>query len=148
MYYFAYGSNLNWGQMKRRCPSAKFVCVAALRDHRFAITRKSRLRGCGTADVAPEGGSEVWGVVYEIDDEQLSELDRFEDGYGKEKRRVYASGDGAAPIEVLLYVAEREPDPPPPSLEYRRLIIEGAQYWKLPLGYIGLLEKIVGSTDG
>jgi len=44
MYYFAYGSNMNWTQMAQRCPSARFVSVARLKDHRFAITRQSRRR--------------------------------------------------------------------------------------------------------
>src|SRR4030095_3388653 len=39
LYYFAYGSNMNWEQMQRRCPSTRFVCVASLKDYRFAIAR-------------------------------------------------------------------------------------------------------------
>ena len=49
LYYFAYGSNMNWPQMQRRCPSAQFVCVARLANYEFGITRHSRLRNCGTA---------------------------------------------------------------------------------------------------
>ena len=32
MFYFAYGSNMDWDQMKQRCPSAHFLGVAELRD--------------------------------------------------------------------------------------------------------------------
>jgi hypothetical protein len=28
MLYFAYGSNMNWDQMRERCPSARFEFVA------------------------------------------------------------------------------------------------------------------------
>lgn len=142
MFYFAYGSNMNWEQMRLRCPSARFVNVARLPDHRFAITRQSRRRKCGTADVLPQGGSEVWGIVYEIAESDLGALDGFEDGYRREKRLVYASGDGHAPIEVLVYIAEKEPDPPLPNAEYKRLIIEGASHWKLPRPYLEMLEQI------
>jgi hypothetical protein len=48
--YFAYGSNMNWEQMKTRCPSARFVAVALLPDYKLAFTRKSINRGCGVAD--------------------------------------------------------------------------------------------------
>ena len=58
--YFAYGSNLHWPQMKERCPSARFHCVAKLKDHRLAFTRKSISRDCGVADVVPEQGHDVW----------------------------------------------------------------------------------------
>ena len=68
MLYFAYGSNMNWQQMRERCPSARFVGVALLSEHKLAFTRKSKKRGCGVADAVLEGGRKVWGVIYEIDD--------------------------------------------------------------------------------
>ena len=37
MFYFAYGSNMNWTQMQRRCPSSRFVCTARLPGYRLAI---------------------------------------------------------------------------------------------------------------
>ena len=49
MLYFAYGSNMEWKQMRERCPSAMFVCIAKLKDRRLAFTRKSKDRGCGVA---------------------------------------------------------------------------------------------------
>jgi gamma-glutamylcyclotransferase len=42
---FAYGSNLDCTQMRERCPSTRFVCIAALKDYRLAFTRHSRGRG-------------------------------------------------------------------------------------------------------
>ena len=111
MYYFAYGSNMNWEQMQRRCPSAKFICVAQLRDYRFAIARHSRLRKCGTSNVLAENGCVVWGIVYDIDEHDLEILDDFEDGYRKEKVFVYAQDDGQHP-------PDRGP-PEPPAAETR-----------------------------
>ena len=108
MYYFAYGSNMNWPQMKRRCPSSKFICVARLADYQFGITRHSRLRDCGTANVFPVVGMEVWGVVYEVSDSELLILDSFEDGYRRAILPVYAFGDGVQPLEALIYIAEIE----------------------------------------
>ncbi|MBI4529300.1 MAG: gamma-glutamylcyclotransferase [Deltaproteobacteria bacterium] len=142
MYYFAYGSNMNWMQMTQRCPSARFVSVARLKDHRFAITRQSRRRKCGTADVLPEYGSDVWGVVYDIDDSELSVLDGFEDGYGREKMHVDPTGDGGRPIQAWVYIAEKEASAPLPNGTYKRLILEGARHWKLPQAYVEMLEDI------
>src|SRR5918995_5170968 len=87
MLYFAYGSNMNWAQMKARCPSARFVGVALLRDHRLAFTRKSVNRGCGVADVVSEAGARVWGgAVFEVSDLDIGKLDVSE-GYrpGRDK---------------------------------------------------------------
>lgn len=141
MYYFAYGSNLNWPQMQRRCPSSRFVCIARLPDHQFGITRHSRLRGCGTANVFPAVGREVFGAVYDVCDEDLATLDGFEDGYRREILPVHALADDA-PISALIYIAQLEIDVPLPNAEYKRLILEGARHWSLPASYLALLESI------
>jgi hypothetical protein len=142
VYYFAYGSNMNWSQMQRRCPSAKFVCVARLVDYAFGITRHSRLRNCGTANVVPLEGRDVWGVVYEVSDADLVILDTYEDGYRREILPVLALGDGKQPLKVLVYIAEIEKDVPLPSAEYKRLMIEGGKHWNLPTAYLSILGAI------
>ena len=147
LYYFAYGSNMNWPQMQRRCPSAQFVCVARLANYEFGITRHSRLRNCGTANVFPAQGKEVCGIVYDVNEADLVTLDSFEDGYRRELRPVYALGDGAQPLVVLIYVAEIETNVPRSNAEYKRLILEGARHWNLPATYLALLEAIQAAED-
>jgi gamma-glutamylcyclotransferase (GGCT)/AIG2-like uncharacterized protein YtfP len=142
LYYFAYGSNMNWQQMKRRCPSSRFVCVARLPDYRFGITRHSRLRGCGTANIYPANGEEVWGIIYEVSDADLTVLDSFEDGYRREILSFYPVEDSTQPLDALVYVADIEQNVPRPNPEYRRLIIEGARHWRLPESYVALLEAL------
>ncbi|MGH7793297.1 MAG: gamma-glutamylcyclotransferase family protein [Candidatus Binatia bacterium] len=140
MYYFAYGSNMNWAQMQRRCPSSRFVCVGRLIDYQFGIARHSRLRDCGTANVFPAPGKEVWGIVYEVDDGDLVQLDSFEDGYRRETLAVH--GEGRQPLAALVYVAELERNVPLPNAEYKRLIVEGAKHWGIPAIYLTMLEAI------
>jgi gamma-glutamylcyclotransferase len=142
VYYFAYGSNLNWPQMQRRCPSSRFICIARLPDYQFGITRHSRLRNCGTANVIAARGNEVWGAVYDICDEDLLILDSFEDGYRREILPVFGLNGGEAPLQALVYIAELELDVPLPNAEYKRLILEGARHWKLPSLYLSILEEI------
>jgi gamma-glutamylcyclotransferase len=142
VYYFAYGSNLNWPQMQRRCPSSRFICIARLPDYQFGITRHSRLRNCGTANVIEAWGKEVWGAVYDISDEDLLILDSFEDGYRREILPVFGSNGGEAPLRALVYIAELELDVPLPNAEYKRLILEGAKHWQLPTLYLSILEEI------
>ena len=147
LYYFAYGSNMNWPQMQQRCPSAQFVCVARLVHYEFGITRHSRLRNCGTANVFPAHGKEVCGIVYDVNEADLVTLDSFEDGYRRELRPVYALGDGAQPLVCLIYVAEIETNVPRSNAEYKRLILEGARHWNLPATYLALLEAIQAAED-
>jgi gamma-glutamylcyclotransferase (GGCT)/AIG2-like uncharacterized protein YtfP len=147
VYYFAYGSNMNWPQMQRRCPSSRFVCVGRLIDYQFSITRHSRLRDCGTANIFPDAGKEVWGIVYDICDKDLAILDGFEDGYRREILPVHLCENGRQPLGALVYVAPIEENVPRPNAEYRRLIIEGAKYWQLPASYVALLEAIQVNAD-
>ena len=147
MFYFAYGSNMNWEQMQRRCPSARFVCVASLKDYRFAIARHSRLRNCGTANIFADAGGEVWGIVYDVSEPDLAVLDGFEDGYRREKLLVRASDDGQSPVEVLVYIAEKEDNAPLPNPEYKRLIVHGARHWNVPELYCLMLEQIRTVAD-
>jgi gamma-glutamylcyclotransferase len=142
VYYFAYGSNLSWQQMERRCPSSRFVCVACLPNYQFAIARHSRLRDCGTANVLPANGKEVWGAVYDVLDTELALLDGFEDGYRREILPVFAMGNGKEPLNTLVYIAANETNVPLPNAEYKRLIVDGAKYWNLPVSYLSMLESI------
>src|SRR5262249_1227776 len=99
MLYFAYGSNLDWAQMKQRCPLAKFVWRAKLPAHRLAFTLKSAKRDCGVADVLHDQTKVVWGVVYELPYDELKNLDKKEgytsarpndqNGYSREDHYVW-----------------------------------------------------------
>lgn len=152
MLYFAYGSNMDWNQMRGRCPSARFVCRAKLCDHRLAFTRKSRDRECGVADVLPAQGYSVWGVVYQIDERDIGCLDKSEgfrpgrpveeNAYLRTECHVFAEGDVEKPLLVTIYIANKQEKPPLPNTEYKRLIVEGAKYWHLPEEYIKGLDKI------
>ena len=150
MLYFAYGSNLDWKQMKDRCPSARFVGVAQLPDHRLAFTRKSFKRGCGVADAVRENECSVWGSVYEISALDVGALDKSEgfrpgrekNSYWRRECLVFLDGDEKRPVTAQAYFAEQEPDPPPPNQAYKALIFSGARHWHLPDEYITELEAI------
>lgn len=150
MLYFAYGSNMDWQQMQERCPSARFVSVARLPNHKLAFTRKSVRRGCGVADAVPEHGRELWGVVYEIDDPDRHSLDaaegyragRKKNAYWRRERPVLLNGDGRRPMNTAVYFADPQPRPPLPNAHYKELIISGARHWHLPVAYIRALQQI------
>ena len=51
MFYFAYGSNMNWSQMQLRRPSARFACVVRLPGYGFGTRATGVLSHCGTANI-------------------------------------------------------------------------------------------------
>ena len=150
MLYFAYGSNMDPAQMLERCPSARFVAVARLPDHRLAFTRYAKDRGCGTCDGIPQAGKDIWGVVFDISEAELRRMDESEgyrqgrplneNSYVREQRQVY--GRTGEPFGVWLYFANREPNPPRPNALYKRQLVEGARHWGLPDEYQAELERI------
>lgn len=150
MLYFAYGSNMDWEQMWKRCPSARFAGIAVLPNHRLAFTRKSVKRGCGVADAVERDGGKVWGVVYDIDDLDVGRLDasegyrpgRARNSYLREERHVYGDGNDQQPLAVSTYFAERQVNPPLPNAEYKRLLGSGSKHWHLPDEYVRQLEAI------
>jgi len=143
---FAYGSNMDWAQMRERCHSAEYVCIAVLKNHRLAFTRKSINRGCGVSDVLPEEGRNVWGVVYRIPDNEMPHLDSKEGinshSYVRCSRTVFQNGDESTCLSVEIYFAVPQNNPPLPNQTYKDLILSGARHWKLPTGYIIELEQI------
>jgi len=80
MLYFAYGSNMDWAQMKERCPSVRFVGNDVLNGYRFDFTRRSNNRDCGGMDIVKEDHGQIWGVIYQIDELEIGNLDKSE-GY-------------------------------------------------------------------
>ena len=74
MLYFAYGSNLNHFQMKRRCKDSVFLKKINLKD--FRLTFRSKYRA---ADIEKKKNSIVPGALYEISKIDEKKLDVYED---------------------------------------------------------------------
>lgn len=141
---------MHWPQMKDRCPSARFVGAATLSDYRLAFSRRSLTRGCGVADAVSTAGGRVWGVLYEISDLDIVQLDTSEghrpgrdrNSYWRRRCTVLMDGDEKQPRTAFTYFADPEPNPPLPSQAYKELIVSGARRWNLPSDYIDELERI------
>ena len=141
---------MHWPQIKERCPSARFVGLAKLPDHRLAFTRKSVKRGCGVADVVSDLGQHTWGVVFEINDLDVGFLDqsegycpgRNENSYWRRESMVFIDGNDEHPLTAHTYFAQAQPNPPLPNQAYKELILSAAMHWRLPAEYIAQLNAI------
>ena len=74
MLYFAYGSNLNHFQMKRRCKDSFYIKKINLKD--FRLTFRSKYRA---ADIEPKKNSIVPGALFEISKSDEKKQDVYED---------------------------------------------------------------------
>ncbi|MCC6158879.1 MAG: gamma-glutamylcyclotransferase [Deltaproteobacteria bacterium] len=128
MKYFAFGSNLNLGQMRSRCPDAVPLERALLRDHRLAF--RSRNGGHGVATVVRARGWNVRGGLYRISNRDLMALDNYE-GWpiSYSRATVEVVGEVSGPVGAIIYWLNPPHADAPPNHWYREAIVEGLTDW-------------------
>ena len=143
--YFAYGSNLDLFQMKKRCPLSKLVTKGSLSDYRLTFNRYADGWHGGVADVIQHAGSEVWGLVFEITDSDLNRLDSYE-GYYKDQPSLYERWKAVIDTpngqvhDVWVYTVVEKQKFVQPTLEYLQIIKDAAVRWNFPKVYQQTLE--------
>lgn len=131
--YIAYGSNLNTDQMSWRCPTAKPIAVATLKDHQLVF--QGRPMGAH-ANVIPAEGKEVPVVVWEITDKDEKALDIYEGVkggyYTKEYMDIEVNGKM---VKALIYIMTPNPYGKPAD-HYLETIVEGYKEFNLPISVL------------
>jgi gamma-glutamylcyclotransferase (GGCT)/AIG2-like uncharacterized protein YtfP len=140
--YFAYGSNINRGQMAQRCPDAQPVGIARLEGYELLF--RGNDRGAGVATIVPQKGGEVRGLLWRLTPQCELSLDRYE-GYPRlyKKETVTVRTHDGWEIPVMTYVMTREwiRDPVLPSKEYSATIREGYRQNGLPVKALDVALK-------
>lgn len=149
---FAYGSNMHLfdlGQWMstRNVPLGRILQASAAKliGYRLVWNYYSPARAGGAANIEPAAG-DLPGVALRVNRQGLDALDRkegFPIRYGRHRARaVLASGRA---VDVWTYIAEpayRRQQLVPPTRHYRRLLIEGALHFKLPMAHVRALEAV------
>ena len=86
--YFAYGSNLDPDQMKRRCPDSTLLVPTRLDGHELRFVGFSKTWQGGVATVHPADGKTVPGLIYRMTPSDFDRLDVHEGGYRRQIIRV------------------------------------------------------------
>lgn len=120
--YVAYGSNLNFRQMKHRCPTAKLYGTGSIDGYelQFKGTPDSAF-----ATIAPKEGASVPVAVWEITPQDERALDRYE-GYPSHyfKKTVPVSLDGEE-VDAMVYIMNLKMKFGMPSPYYYATVLEG-----------------------
>lgn len=153
MLYFAYGSNMCEREMASTCPHAIKRYNAHLPGYRLDFTHysKKKTRECGVADIIEDHDSDVWGIVYDINDQEVTELhkregfkegrERGENSYEPLDINVEIDGDTNRILRVIAFIVVNKKQYRP-SNAYKALLLCGARRWQLPDEYIRRLEAI------
>lgn len=117
MLYFAYGMNTNRSGMADRCPQARALGTATLLDWRF--------RFAGPADIVPAPGYKVNGVLWDISQYCLNNLDILE-GYPYYYDRKWVTVlYNDVPTQALTYFMQPGSQDRAPSVGYLDCVTEG-----------------------
>ena len=116
MLYFAYGSNLNHFQMKRRCKDSVFLKKINLRD--FKLTFRSKYRA---ADIEPKKKSIVPGALFKISKRAEKKLDVYEH-YPSLYKKYYFTYYGK---KVMTYTMTKKTSFTHPTERYLNTIKNG-----------------------
>ena len=121
-YYIAYGSNLNVGQMLRRCPDAVKIGTAVIEDYQLLFRSNSR---AGVATIEPCGGGSVPVGVWAVSDSDEASLDHYEGWPWLYEKRVFPVTVRGKKVRALIYIMTPGHRFAPPSTFYLDTIIEG-----------------------
>tara|TARA_Y100000389_G_scaffold27814_1_gene23838 strand:+ start:331 stop:726 length:396 start_codon:yes stop_codon:yes gene_type:complete len=114
MLYFAYGSNLNHSQMKKRCKDSIFLKKINLKD--FRLTFRNMY-----ADIEFKKNLVVTGALYEISKSDEKKLDVYED-YPIVYKKYYFNYYGK---KVMTYTMTKKTIFTFPSERYLNIIKKG-----------------------
>jgi gamma-glutamylcyclotransferase (GGCT)/AIG2-like uncharacterized protein YtfP len=133
--YFAYGANMDTGQMAHRCPGAERVGVAVLREYRVLMNAD------GVATVVPCERGSVFGLLWRLTAGDVEALDSYEGVASRHYRREYVTVDARGDqIQALVYVATNmTPGKPRPG--YLEGVLKAASDIGLPEAYLAELSK-------
>ena len=124
MFYFAYGSNLNQKQMRRRCKDSRFIKRITLKN--YILTFRSKY---GAADIEKKIGEKVYGGLYVISKAAERKLDIYEEYPTLYKKMFFRHGNK----KVMTYIMVKKTRLVPPTTRYLNIIKQGYKDCKLSM---------------
>ena len=134
MLYFAYGSNLNLFQMKRRCKDSVFLKKYELKGYRLNFRSKYR-----AADIEKSKNSIVPGALFEISKSDEKKLDVYED-FPVLYKKLYFSYYNK---KVMTYIMVNKTEFRYPTERYLNVVKRGYKDCKLDTKYLKVALQLV-----
>ena len=137
MYYFAYGSNMDSAQLKKRVGLVPLGTKAYLDGHKIIFNKTSIRDSYGRANISESVNSKIEGVIFELTENQFDSLDKWEPGYKRISVKVEEDGSSVI-IDAITYVALPAyiDNRLYPSAKYLEPILRGATDYGLSPEYV------------
>ena len=135
MLYFAYGSNLNWHQMKEeRCPGSKYIQSYILKGYKLIFSHRNPNNKYGHANIEKNINFSVPGAIWNLTKKHESTLDDYE-AVNYNPQYYYKEYFGWKGKKVLVYIQKIYTKRKPAS-SYLHTIIEGYKDCNLDMSYL------------
>jgi gamma-glutamylcyclotransferase len=151
IHYFAYGSNMLIERLQRRCPSAKAVGIGYVDRWGVKFSKIGR-DDSGKATLYPMTNTRSYGVVFTLNDNDLTLLDQFEGaGHGYDRVNDFKVQllTQDEPLKAVTYIApvQFQSEAIKPFDWYVGLVMAGAEQHCLPADYIVSLQSVPSIQD-
>jgi gamma-glutamylcyclotransferase (GGCT)/AIG2-like uncharacterized protein YtfP len=129
--------------MEERCQDFKILEVGRLEGYRLSFTHYSPTWKSGVSDVVADCNSEVWGLVYELSENDLKNLDSYESYPNVYTRfKTFIKAKSRIIPDVWVYTVVKKKDFISPNKDYLELIKSAAVKFGFPDIYRSYLETI------
>lgn len=148
MYYFAYGSNMSTPRLTQRIKATK-VGIGKLTGYQLRFHKIGKNDGTGKCDSYFTDNSHdyVLGVVYEIAEQDKTELDRIEGlGHGYISKEITIALQNRT-IQAMAYVATDIDTNLKPLDWYKIHVLYGAKENHLETAYIDMIDNVSAYRD-
>ena len=148
VWYFAYGSNMQSATLRgRRGLTWSRALAARVAGWRFVCDKPPLVPAMGEsfANLVPEEGAEAYGVLFELEADDLAHIELTEGVLIGNYRRTDVVAEplgGAEVVTAATLVTDARDAALAPSERYRAMLVDGAREHGLPAEWIGFLESL------
>jgi gamma-glutamylcyclotransferase (GGCT)/AIG2-like uncharacterized protein YtfP len=143
MFYFAYGSSMNFHHMRRICGwHFTMLGQACLPDFEFGLDLR------GYANIHKKQGSKVFGILYKIDEQGLKALDEYEGIPLVFDRAEVDIKDGDGSLHKAWVYLEKPEEFGGKLINepHFKMLIAGAMAGRLPEDWVNFLKSFLKNT--
>ena len=144
MPYFAYCTLLDEEEMRRFVPTARRGATGQISGQRVVFERHGPGVETGGCNLSETKGQTVYGVLYDLTDEEFAQLDAISGvDRGLYERFAVEVTTNNGEVAAETYIIPNPGGPFQPTAAYVRPILAGARELGLPKDYVATLDALV-----
>lgn len=151
MLIFAYGSNMDSKRLSARVSSARSIATAYITKYQLHFNKASEDKTAKANIMQTENDNDiVWGVIFEIDDQQKPLLDKYEGlGKGYNEENLLFTDAANNTYEAWVYIGDTDAlnEELLPFESYKQHCLSGAEEHNLPADYVDKIRAVKSQGD-